>query len=44
MNSFLSTKNLSKKLISLHNMEPNTLTKQEYRVKIYVKNIRKIFM
>jgi|688.fasta_scaffold404068_1 hypothetical protein len=28
-------------LISRHNMQPNTLTRQTYKGKIYVKNIRK---
>ncbi len=33
--------NITKKLISRHNMAPNTLTRREYQGKIYVENIRK---
>ncbi len=42
-----STKMLNKKklfpkqIISRHNMKPNTLTRREYKGKIYVKNIRR---
>jgi hypothetical protein len=31
-----------RKLLSIHNMKPNTFARQEYKGKIYVKNIRKI--
>jgi hypothetical protein len=41
MNFFLSKKYSHKKLISRHNDQPNTLTRQEHKGKIYVKNIRK---
>ncbi len=34
-------KKIHKKLISRHNTKTNTLTRQEYKGKIYVKNIRK---
>jgi hypothetical protein len=34
-------KNVPKKLISRHNMQTNTLTKWEYKGKIYFKNIRR---
>ncbi len=34
------TKNFHKKLVSRRNMQPNTLTGDEYKGKIYVKNIR----
>jgi hypothetical protein len=34
-------KNDPKTLISGHNMQPNTLTRREYKGKIYYKNIRK---
>ncbi len=37
-------KNFPKKLISRHNEQPNPLTRQEYKGKIYVKNIRKIYV
>ncbi len=35
---------MSKKImpVSRHNMQPNTLTRQEYKGKLYVKNIRKV--
>ncbi len=39
-NSFLSKKYSPKKLISRHNEQPNTPARQEYKGKIYVKNIR----
>jgi hypothetical protein len=41
INSFLSKKYSVNKLISRNNEQPNTLTRQEYKSKIYVKNIRK---
>ena len=41
MNSLLSEKH-PKKLISRHNMQPNTLTRREFKGKIYVQNIIKI--
>ncbi len=34
-------KNVHKKLIFRHNMQPNPLTRREYKGKIYVKNIFK---
>ncbi len=37
----MSKKYSPKKLISRHNEQPKTLTRQEYKGKIYVKNIRK---
>jgi hypothetical protein len=43
MNSFLSKKYSPEKLISHHNEQPNTLTRQENKDKIYVKNTRKKF-
>ncbi len=34
----------TKKFISRHNEQPNKLTRQEYKGKIFVKNIRKKFL
>jgi hypothetical protein len=33
--------NFPSKLMPRHNIQPNTLTRQEYKGKIHVKNIRK---
>ncbi len=43
INAFV-VKNMSKKImpVSRHNMQPNTLTRKEYKGKLYVKNIRKV--
>jgi hypothetical protein len=38
---FYQQKKFRNKLISHHNMQPNTLTRREYKDKIYVKNITK---
>jgi hypothetical protein len=40
MNSFLSKKDSPKKLLTRHTEQPYTLTRQEYKSKNYVKNIK----
>ncbi len=41
---FFMKKKLPQKFISRHTMQPSTLTRREYKGKIYVKNSKKKFM